>query len=98
MAGGVLLVCSGWFYVALKTRLIGAIHGLLMLSDSGYCLSVGLPFFLNPRGMADNAAAGVIALANFVVTAVGVLAGACGVGVLTLAFAGAFGNWGVHSR
>jgi len=45
-------------------------------------LFIGLPFFLNPPGMTDNAAAGVIAAANLVLVVFGALALAGGIGVI----------------
>lgn len=46
--------CAGWIYVGLKARFVGLTHAALMLLVGGYLLSVGMPFCLNPSGMADN--------------------------------------------
>jgi hypothetical protein len=55
---------------------------------AGYCLRRTLPFVLNPPGMDDNAAAGAIVFANFLVSAVGIVTGACGLAVVWLACRG----------
>ena len=80
------MTCAGWLHVGLKARSVGTIHAALMLVVGGYLLSVGLPVLLDPGGTADNAAAGVIALANLVVAASGGITVAGGLAVLRLAF------------
>jgi hypothetical protein len=82
IASGVAAMCAGWIYVGLKARVVGLIHAALMLVVGGYLLFIGLPFFLNPPGMTDNAAAGVIAAANLVLVVFGALALAGGIGVI----------------
>ena len=69
----------------LKPKAVGIVHAVLMLGIGGYSLAIGLPFLLDPHGMADNAAAGAIALANLVVTAFGALTFACGVAIISQA-------------
>ncbi len=86
IVSAVIMTCAGWLFVALKVRSIGIIHAALMLIVGGYLLSVGLPVLLDPRGMGDNAAAGVIALANLVVAVAGGITVAGGVAVFQLAF------------
>lgn len=85
IVGAVILACSGWLYADLKVRIVGIVHAVVMLGIGSYSLAIGLPFLLNPHGMADNAAAGAIALANLVVTAFGALTFACGVAVISQA-------------
>lgn len=78
------MTCAGWLFAGLKVRLIGLIHGVLMLVMGGYLLSLCLPFFLNPPGMVDNAAAGLIALTNFVAAIIGVVTFTSGVAIISL--------------
>jgi hypothetical protein len=69
-------------------RFFGLVHAVLMLVLGGYLLSIGLPFLLDPHGMADNAAAGAIALANLVVAVSGAIIFASGVSVMCSVFLG----------
>ena len=82
IASGIGATCAGWLYVGLKARVVGLIHAALMLVVGGYLLSIGMPLFLNPTGLTDNAAAGVIALFNFVLVVCGALMLAGGIGVI----------------
>lgn len=88
IASGVAATCAGWIYVGLKARVVGLIHAALMLVVGGYLLFIGLPFFLNPPGMTDNAAAGVIAAANLVLVVFGALTLAGGIGVIVSSIEG----------
>lgn len=82
IAIGVAAMCAGWIYVGLKMRVVGLIHAALMLVVGGYLLFIGLPFFLNPPGLADNAAAGIIAWANLILVMFGAVTLAGGIGVI----------------
>ncbi|MFZ1072474.1 MAG: hypothetical protein WAO21_03470 [Verrucomicrobiia bacterium] len=82
MISAVAATCAGWIHVGLKARVVGLIHGTLMLLVGGYLLAVGMQFFLNSPSLADNAAAGVIAAANLVLVVFGALTLASGIGVI----------------
>jgi hypothetical protein len=82
IAGAVVLTLSGWVYAGSRIRVAGIIHAALMAGIGVYSLATTVPFLLDPHGLADNAAAGVIALSNFVVVVFGAVVLACGVGVI----------------
>ena len=60
IVGAIVSTGSGFLCVAFLKRVLGVVHALPMLGISGYCLYGSVPFLLNPRGLADNPAAGVI--------------------------------------
>ena len=84
IASGIGATCAGWIYVGLKVRAVGLIHAALMLVVGGYLLSIGMLFFLNPPGLTDNAAAGIIAWSNLILVVCGALTLAGGIGVVFL--------------
>ena len=78
------LVLSGVIYAIFRWRIVGLLHGMLMLSVAGLMLYAVL--FSYSRPQAGDPAAGIVAGANVVLIAVclvvGVVAALCGVGVL----------------
>jgi len=82
IAGAVVLTISGWIYAGLRVRVAGIIHAALMAGIGIYSLALTVPFLLDPHGLADNPAAGIIALSNFVVAVFGAVMLACGLGVI----------------
>jgi hypothetical protein len=88
IVGAVVLTLSGWIYAGLTIRVAGIIHAALMAGIGVYALATTVPFLFDPHGLADNAAAGVIALSNFVGAVFGAVVLACGVGVIWQLVAG----------
>ncbi len=79
-----ILAISGWIFALLGSRIAGIVHSALMLGIAGFCFYTWLGNVDTP--LADNAAAGVIAIATLVYFIIGALAGLCGIGIAYLVF------------
>lgn len=83
-----VLVASGWLYVALRKRVLGLIHAVLMLCVAVLGVGIGMYAFINRwhimggTGPDANPVAGIIFLTALAATAVGLIAAICGVGVV----------------
>ena len=80
-----VLTTSGWLFVLFKGRVTGFIHAGLMLGIAG------MVFYGIMRGMvtspgSDNAAAGIVAGANFLFILLGLFTTICGVTVMMYLF------------
>ena len=74
------LVASGYIYFANNSRVSGIIHVALMFGIAGFVLVGLMRGWVSSPG-SDNAAAGIVAAANFVFVVAGGLAALCGIGV-----------------
>ncbi|MGB8369323.1 MAG: hypothetical protein ACLPYZ_13320 [Limisphaerales bacterium] len=84
-AYAVILTASGFLSAVIKWRTAGFIHAVLMLGIAGLVLfGIANDWVTSPG--ADNAAAGIVAIADFVFIAGGVLAAICGVTVMRCVF------------
>jgi hypothetical protein len=79
-----VLAISGWIFALFGSRIAGVVHSTLMLGIAGFCFYTWLGDVDTP--LADNPAAGVIAIATVVCFIIGALAGLCGIGIAYLVF------------
>jgi hypothetical protein len=76
----IVLTLSGWLYAVSKLRVVGLIHATLMLAIAGLVIyGIFRGMVTNPG--VDNAAAGILAAANFVFVAIGILSASCGLAI-----------------
>ena len=86
-AYAVIMTASGWDYRASRRRTLGFIHAALMLGVAGLVLYGVLRGAVASPGP-DNAAGGILALANLVFIIIGALAAICGIVVMRCVFPG----------
>jgi hypothetical protein len=79
-----VLALSGWVFAITASRIAGFIHAALMLGMAGFCFYVCLGNLNAP--LADNPAAGMIAVATLAYFIVGALAAIFGIGAGSVLF------------
>lgn len=87
-ASALALTASGWLYAVFGWRIVGFLHGVLMLGVAGLCLYVLWTSRIRPH--ADDPASGFVAAISlvliFAAIVVGVFAAICGVSVMLVIF------------
>jgi hypothetical protein len=86
-AYAVIMTASGWDYCVSGRRTLGFIHAALMLGVAGLVFVAVLRGSVASPGP-DNAAAGILAAADFAFVAIGLLAAICGIVVMRCVFPG----------